>query len=254
MILYTTAALQSPQPANFTVPVGMQGAVIQNISPWDFTLSSTHGDFRILPWSDASVPTPPGSTWTMRPSLQLPSLSFGLSWEVRVSYLPQPVTNFSQSSQLPAFAGTVNATIDTTGGPVDVSVTGTVDVGSVGSITEVVTTNSNLTNVVLNQNPSFVPYEATKWNINIPSAGGNNNANWGFSGINATIIDKVYFSVYSPNGNIDNYTISANPFWYQAQEDTPFYGAVPGALAPGNTPNVGVFVFDLTALESSGIT
>lgn len=159
------------------MPAGMRGLAFQNISSWSFQLRDAHGgDYTILPFGNATIPSASGETFYITPLKQTQSLSINLPIQVSIAYLASAPASFSQTSQLPVYTlnaavtvnsgtvaidgtvelapgTTVDATIDTSGGSVDVNVTGgDMNIGSLGSITETVNADTNVTNVKLSTN------------------------------------------------------------------------------------------------------
>ena len=229
MILYPSSALSNPESKSITLPKGMSGLAFQNISSWSWQLTDAHGgDYIILPFGNATIPGASGETFYVTPLSQTQALTINIPLQVGIAFLATAPAAFSQTSQLPVYTMSADVSVDTSGGPVDIEgtvtanisgpvniqaasgitipVNGTVDVGT---INEKVSTDSNVINAVLNDNPT-VSSEPWTGTVNLSSSG-----SYIIVPIPLGTFDAVQMYVHSQNGSLEDYTFYLKQLRYE---------------------------------------
>jgi hypothetical protein len=124
---------------------GFASVTIMNESPWGFAfVNASSGSYPITPWSVAIIPVSPGDSWQIQPQDPLFLDGNYVMPPGVANEQTQLVAQFSQNPSVYSIrqlftmtvaeiSGTTQVTVDTTGGPVDVS--GTVDIGNTPSVT-----------------------------------------------------------------------------------------------------------------------
>ena len=233
MILYTNIELENPTAKPILVPSTAQSIIIDNYSPYQFTLTSTQGTLSVLPFSSRTFPTSQGATWEVSPSGSVPTTSLGnVVFNVSVFYSTHVFSNYGQSSSLPLFnapititnatvnvGGTINANISNATinvkGAVNASITNaTINVKAGSTFPISGTVDANITNASLtvagNVNASI-----TNATINVKAGStfpisGSVNINSGQTVLVRNATNSNLTVAGTVNANIQNATIDTN--------------------------------------------
>ena len=197
-IIYTSSTLggTSLPEVNFPLPSGTLGLLLTNNSVWDLTVFSPLWNLTVPSYSVATMPASGNLQITVK----------GLSKDTTLIALSNASVSWGSSNvsvplNISPIASKAVVPIQITSGTVDVTIqNATLD------------THSTVQNDLLKQNPSYVgsPQDFTL----------NGTTNLQPLGITlpAAIYDAVGFVLYSPSGNVNNFTLA----WGQARLNSPF--------------------------------
>ena len=105
------------EPYTFTLPQGLQGAIVQNVSAWWLMLNRNGTNFMIPPWTIATYPITSAEGWTISGLTAEPGgLTVSQSY-VEVDYSKGPVQlSIVPMSTLPIYQQTINGLVQVSGG------------------------------------------------------------------------------------------------------------------------------------------